>query len=52
MPLVEMKTTTPPVVSPDAAGPFIALCQQEAVTEQTLSSLSLTAVRDTIERGE
>jgi hypothetical protein len=40
------------MVSPDAAGPFITPCQQEAVTEQISSSLSLTAVRATIERGE
>jgi hypothetical protein len=40
MPLVEMKMTyccdpldNPSVVSPDTAGPFIAPCQQEAVTE-------------------
>jgi hypothetical protein len=59
MPLMEMKTTyylgpwtTPPLVSPDAAGPFIAPCQQEAITEQILLSLSLTAVRATIERGD
>jgi hypothetical protein len=39
---MEMKTTyysgpldNPLTVSPDAAGPFIAPCQQEAVTEQT-----------------
>jgi hypothetical protein len=50
MPLVELKTTvvpltTPLMVSPEAAGPSIAPCQQEAVTEQTSSSLSLAAVR-------
>jgi hypothetical protein len=43
--------TTPLVVSPDAAGPFIATCQQEAVTEQTLLSLFLTAVSVVTERG-
>jgi hypothetical protein len=32
-------------------GPFIAPCQQEAVTEQTSSSLSLTAVRAITDRG-
>jgi hypothetical protein len=40
------------MVSPDAADPFIAPCQQEAVTEQTSSSLSLTAVRAVTERGD
>jgi hypothetical protein len=39
------------MVSPDV-GPFIALSQQEAVTEQTSLSLFLTAVRVTIERGK
>jgi hypothetical protein len=45
MPLMEMKTTydwgpldNPVMVSPDAAGPFITPCQQEAITEQTLSN--------------
>jgi hypothetical protein len=38
--------------SPDAVGPFIAPCQQEAVTEQTSSSLFLTAVRAVTERGD
>jgi hypothetical protein len=40
------------VVSPDAAGLFIAPCQQEAVTEQTSLSLSLIAVRVITERGD
>jgi hypothetical protein len=40
------------MVSPDAAGPFITPCQQEAVTEQTSLSLSLTAVRAITERGD
>jgi hypothetical protein len=40
------------MVSPDAAGPFIAPGQQEAVTEQTSLSLSLTAVRAVTERRE
>jgi hypothetical protein len=44
--------TAPLVVSPDAAGPFISPCQQEAVTEQTSSSLSLTAIRATIEKTD
>jgi hypothetical protein len=39
------------MVSPDAVGPFIIPCQQEAVTEQTSLSLFLTAVRAAIERG-
>jgi hypothetical protein len=57
MPLMEIKTIAVPsnsslMVSPDAVGPFITPCQQEAVTEQTSSSLSLTAVRVTIERGD
>jgi hypothetical protein len=38
------------IVSPEAVGCFIAPCQQEAVTEQTSSSLSLTAVRAITER--
>jgi hypothetical protein len=41
-----------PLDNPDAAGSFIAPYLQEAVTEQTSSSLLLTAVRATIERGE
>jgi hypothetical protein len=40
------------MVSPDAAGPFITPCQQEAVTEQTSLSLFLTAVREVSERGD
>jgi hypothetical protein len=51
---MEMKTTyyqRDLVVSPDTVGPFITPCQQEAVTEQTTLSLSLTAVRATIEWG-
>jgi hypothetical protein len=40
------------MVSPDAAGPFIALCKQETVTEQTSLSLFLTAVRAVTERGD
>jgi hypothetical protein len=40
------------VVSPDSAGPFIAPYLQEAVTEKTLSSLFLTAVRAVTERGD
>jgi hypothetical protein len=40
------------MVSPDAEGPFIALCQQEVVTEWTSSSLSLTAVSMITERGD
>jgi hypothetical protein len=40
------------MVSPEAAGPSIAPCQQEAVTEQTSSSLFLTAVRAVTERGD
>jgi hypothetical protein len=44
--------TTPLVVSPDAVGPFITPCQQEAVTEQTSSSLFLTAVRAVTDRGD
>jgi hypothetical protein len=59
MSLMEMKMTyyhgppdNPSVISPDTAGPFIAPCQQEAVTEQTLSSLSLTAVRVVTERRD
>jgi hypothetical protein len=41
----------PLVVSPDAVDPFITPCQQEAVTEQTLSSLFLTKIRVVTERG-
>jgi hypothetical protein len=41
---------TPLVVSPEAVGRFIGSCQQEALTEQTSSSLSLTAVRAITER--
>jgi hypothetical protein len=59
MPLMEIKQPTIAVPShsslmgnPDAAGPFIAPCQQQAVTEQTSLSPSLTAVRATIERGD
>jgi hypothetical protein len=59
MPLMEMKTTyycsplaTPLVVSPEAVSPFIAPCQQKAVTEQTLLSLFLTAVRVVTKRGD
>jgi hypothetical protein len=40
------------MVSPDAVGVFITPCQQEAVTEQTSSSLFLTAVRVVTERGD
>jgi hypothetical protein len=40
------------MVSLDAAGPFITSCQQEAVTEQTSLSLSLTAVRVITERED
>jgi hypothetical protein len=40
------------MVSADAVGPFIAPCQQEAVTEQTSSSLSLTAVRAITEKRD
>jgi hypothetical protein len=40
------------VVSPDAVGPFISPCQQEAVTEQTSLSLFLTVVRVVTERGD
>jgi hypothetical protein len=39
------------VVSLYAVGLFIAPCQQEAVTEETSLSLSLTSVRAIIERG-
>jgi hypothetical protein len=61
MPLVDMKMTyyrcpldspSQKEVSLDAAGPFIALCQQEAVTEQTSLSLFLTTVRAVTERGD
>jgi hypothetical protein len=51
MPLMEMKiptivvpSTIPLVISPNAVGPFITPCQQEAVIEQTSLSLFLTAV--------
>jgi hypothetical protein len=40
------------MVSPDAVGPFIAPCQHEAVTEQTLLFLSLTVVRATTEKED
>jgi hypothetical protein len=40
------------MVSSDVAGPSIAPCQQEAVTEQTSSSLYPTAVRVITERGD
>jgi hypothetical protein len=40
------------MVSPDALDPFIAPCQQEAVTEQTSSSLFLTLVRVVAEMGD
>jgi hypothetical protein len=40
------------MVSPDAAGLFIAPCHQEVVTEQTSLSLFLTAVRVVTERGD
>jgi hypothetical protein len=40
------------VVILNAADPFITPCQQEAVTEQTSSSLFLTAVRAVTERGD
>jgi hypothetical protein len=45
-------STTPLVVSPDAVGNFISFRQQEAVTEQTLSSLCFTAVNVVTERGD
>jgi hypothetical protein len=56
MPVVEMKTTMVPLTTPlmvnnDAEGPFIVPCKQEAVTDQSLLSLSLTAVRVITERG-
>jgi hypothetical protein len=50
--MVEMKMTYYYYYSSDTVGPFIAPCQQEAVTEQTLSSPSLTAVRAITERGD
>jgi hypothetical protein len=40
------------MVSSDSAGPSIVPCQQKAVTEQTLMSLFLTAVRVVTERGD
>jgi hypothetical protein len=40
------------MVSLDTAGPFITPCQQEAVTEQTSSSLCLTAVKAITERED
>jgi hypothetical protein len=52
MPLVEMKTTYyhSPLYLLSQGQPFIDPCQQEAVTEQTLLFISLTAVRATTER--
>jgi hypothetical protein len=59
MSLMEMKTTyyrgpldNPSCGQPWHCGPYIAPCQQKAITEQTSSSLFLTAVRVTIERGD
>jgi hypothetical protein len=40
------------MVSPDAVGPSITPCKQEAVTEQTSLSLFLTTVRAVTERGD
>jgi hypothetical protein len=45
--MITVPLVTPLMVSPDVAGPFIALCQQESVTEQTSLSLLLTTIRNT-----
>jgi hypothetical protein len=51
-PSIAIPSITPLMVSPDAVGPFVAPFQQETVTEKTLLSLFLTAVRVIIERGD